>query len=432
MTEAKSLETLRSSTGTIHDTNSRRGIRVLKRYCFPAIFLLLIGQAIADDTVIDTTTMHHKVMCGYQGWFRCAGDTSGEGWRHWSRDSRKLDSKTVTVEMWPDMTEYDDDEKYPAPGFSDANGEPAHLFSSVHPKTVDRHFRWMQQHDIDGVFLQRFLVQLNSPFLDQVLTNVRRSANKTGRTFGICYDLSGMPKEKIFETVVADWKRLVDEQQITRDPRYLYHNNKPVLFIWGFYSDRFGPELADQMITFFKNDPTYGVTLIGGCEWWWRTEKNPAWNKVFRKFDIISPWNPGNSTMINGERHAATASWKDDLAEAKRAGIQYLPVIYPGFGWTNLVGEKGVKDDLPRLKGEFYWRQFSTASDLGVEMAYVAMFDEVDEATAIFKVTNTPPRPGQFVTYDGLPSDWYLRLTGEGTKLLRGERQNQTTVPINP
>jgi hypothetical protein len=55
-------------------------------------------------------------------------------------------------------------------------------------------------------------------------------------------------------------------------------------------------------------------------------------------------------------------------------------------------------------------------------MAYVAMFDEVDEATAIFKCTNDAPAvDGGFVTYEGLPSDFYLKLTGAGGKLLRGE-----------
>ena len=56
-------------------------------------------------------------------------------------------------------------------------------------------------------------------------------------------------------------------------------------------------------------------------------------------------------------------------------------------------------------------------------MIYVAMFDEVDEATAIFKCTNDVPSAGetQFVTYEGLPADFYLRLTGAGGKLLRGE-----------
>ena len=65
-------------------------------------------------------------------------------------------------------------------------------------------------------------------------------------------------------------------------------------------------------------------------------------------------------------------------------------------------------------------------------MAYVAMFDEVDEATAIFKVTNDPPTQAKFQTYEGLPSDWYLRLTGEGTKLLRGERESSAAIPIRP
>src|SRR5205807_845561 len=124
--------------------------------------------------------------------------------------------------------------------------------------------------------------------------------------------------------------------------------------------------------------------------------------------------------------------WREDLQEAKKAGMGYLPVIYPGFGWTNLKGKAAAKDDLPRLGGEFYWRQFATAADLSVEMAYVAMFDEVDEGTAIFKVSNTPPRSGRFVTYEGLPTDWYLRLTGEGTKLIRGEIKGQQAIPIRP
>jgi len=29
--------------------------------------------------------------------------------------------------------------------------------------------------------------------------------------------------------------------------------------------------------------------------------------------------------------------------------------------------------------------------------------------------------PNRFVTYEGLPSDFYLRLCGQGARLLRGE-----------
>ena len=384
------------------------------------------------EVQIDATTLRHKVLCGYQGWFRCPGDPADVGWRHWSRDAKKIGPNTLTVEMWPDMTDYEGDEKYPAPGFTYPDGKAAHLFSSANPKTVDRHFRWMQQYGIDGVLLQRFIVDLHDRSADTVLANVQNSATRTGRAFALGYDLTGAPKDKVYDLLIADWKRLVDERKITQGGRYLHHGKKPVLFVFGFYSDRFSSDLANRMIDFFKNDPNYGVALIGGCQWSWRTEKDKEWAKVFRRFDIISPWNVGNYAKVDDQKQASTRHWKEDLEEAKKAGMGYLPVIYPGFGWTNLYGEKAAKDDLPRLGGEFYWRQFSTAADLGIDMAYVAMFDEVDEGTAIFKVTNAPPRPGRFATYDGLPSDWYLRLTSEGTKLIRGERTNQKIIPIKP
>jgi hypothetical protein len=234
------------------------------------------------------------------------------------------------------------------------------------------------------------------------------------------------------EQLAADWKRLVDDAHLTQDGRYLRHRGKPVVFVFGFYSDRFGPELAGRVIDVFRGDGPYAATLIGGCQWWWRREKDPGWARVFRRFDVISPWNVGNSTLVDGLKQAATGTWRADLAEAKRAGMDFLPVIYPGFGWANLKGAKAAKDDLPRQGGAFFWRQFATASEAGAEMAYVAMFDEVDEGTAIFKVTNQPPRPGKFATYEGLPPDWYLRLTAEGTRVIRGERPNQPTLPIRP
>ena len=40
---------------------------------------------------VDATTLHGKVLCGYQGWFRCPGDETEEGWVHWSRDPHPFD-----------------------------------------------------------------------------------------------------------------------------------------------------------------------------------------------------------------------------------------------------------------------------------------------------------------------------------------------------
>ena len=60
------------------------------------------------------------------------------------------------------------------------------------------------------------------------------------------------------------------------------------------------------------------------------------------------------------------------------------------------------------------------------------MFDEVDEGTAIFKVTSSPPAQGHFVGLEGLPSDWYLRLVGEAGRRLRQKQEIPLEIPLRP
>jgi hypothetical protein len=375
----------------------------------------------ASAKTIDGESLQGKVLCGYQGWFRCPGDGTGLGWRHWSRSSSQITPDTLTVDMWPDLSEFDDKEKYPAPGFTYPDGSQAHLFSSANSLTVDRHFDWMRNYGIDGVWLQRFVVGLgNPPNPSPVLDNVQSAANRTGRVFALEYDMSGTPTSQVLDRMMNDWRWLVDKVGITNDPSYLYQDGKPVLAIWGFFSSRFDAALAHQIIDFFTLDKTYGVFLVGGCQWWWRTESNTEWARAFRRFNAISPWNVGNVTVRKGTRYASTGSWPGDLNEAKRVGMLFLPVIYPGFSWDNLQRRPPGTSNIPRLGGEFLWDQFETVAGLGHDMAKVAMFDEVDEGTAIFKVTNTPPQEAYFVDYEGLPTDTYLLLTGEGTDLIRG------------
>jgi hypothetical protein len=417
----------------------------LQRGMFGGCLLAIALACLASDApcredepacaLVDARTLGRKVLCGYQGWFACPGDDLKAGWVHWSRDRTRLTPDTLTFEMWPDMSEYSDAEKYPAPGFTHPDGKPAYLFSSAHPRTVDRHFDWMKQYGIDGVLAQRFLGGLEKPAeapQTRILNHVRAAANRTGRVFAVEYDMTGTPSEKLYDLVVNDWKWLVDEMKITEDARYLHHDGKPVLAVYGFFSDRFEPKLAHRLIDFFKNDKKYRACLIGSGQWSWRTEKNAEWARAFRRFDVYIPWNVGNVKKENGKLHAATETWAQDLAEARRVGMQFMPVIYPGFSWDNLMRKKPGATTIPRLGGDFYWAQFSAAATLGVDMAKVAMFDEVDEGTAIFKVSNTPPREGHFVTLDGRPTDWYLRLTGKGSRLFRREIANRKTIPIKP
>ena len=132
---------------------------------------------------------------------------------------------------------------------------------------------------------------------------------------------------------------------------------------------------------------------------------------------------PADASAHADKYYTADIKWCSDRA------IDFLPVVFPGFSWHNKKPQDAF-DWTPRLKGQFLWSQFAGAKKAGVSMIYVAMFDEVDEGTAIFKCTNAPPvGPNPFVTYEGLPSDHYLWLTGEGGRLLRGERGTQKSIP---
>ena len=175
-----------------------------------------------------------------------------------------------------------------------------------------------------------------------------------------------------------------------------------------------------------------------GVPSFWRTQTrdtipDPTLLELVQLADVISPWTPGRyRTPEAAATHAATV-WQPDLAWCQARKIDFLPVAFPGFSWHNMKPTEPL-NAIPRLGGRFFWSQIAAAKRVGADMLYVAMFDEVDEGTAIFKVTNSPPvGPGegvQFATYEGLPSDHYLRLTGLAGKVLRGEHPATSDLPF--
>lgn len=385
--------------------------------------MLILAAAILllqSPKVVDSSSLVGKVLCGYQGWFRTPTDPTGRGWVHWGPGT--VTPKTITFEMWPDVQEYPPETLCPAGDFTLANGRPALLFSSVYQGVVDKHFDWMRQYGIDGVMVQRFLGGLDgaegSSEEARVLVNVAKAAVRTGRTFAVEYDMSGTPPERAIEIMRKDWRFLVDKLKITENPRYLRYNGKPVLEVFGFFTDRFSGQQANAIIDSFDTKDKYAVSLVGAGQWWWRNERNSDWHRAFRRFVAYSPWDVGNVEVVNEVKKPPTSRWAEDLAEAKRANMLLFPVIYPGFSWDNLMRKKPGSSIIPRRKGQFFREGFEAATKIGVGQAFIAMFDEVDEGTAIFKVTNQTPTTGHFVDLEGLPSDTYLRIAGEGTKTI--------------
>jgi hypothetical protein len=391
-----------------------------------------------DSTAgVDVDRLTGKVMCGYQGWFTAPGDGSKRGWSHYSRGGR-FEPGHCSIDLWPDVSELDDDEKYATP-FRHPDGSPAFVFSSHNRKTVLRHFRWMKEYGIDGVFVQRFAVETFHPqnlnHSNTVLTHCREGANLSGRAYALMYDLSGLGAGQI-ERVIDDWKSLVDGMRLTRDTgdrAYLHHAGKPVVAVWGigFNDDRkYTLAECEKLVSFLKRDKRYGgTTVMLGVPSGWRTldadsVPDKKLHEVIRLADIISPWTVGRYTSPETVAEHARQRWKGDIEWCARHGNEYLPVVFPGFSWHNLKGgRKGAPlDQIPRLEGRFLWAQYVEAKKAGATMVYQAMFDELDEGTAIFKCTSTPPMgASRFLTLDGAPSDHYLWLTGMGGRLLRGE-----------
>ena len=97
-----------------------------------------------------------------------------------------------------------------------------------------------------------------------------------------------------------------------------------------------------------------------------------------------------------------------------------MPVVFPGFSWHNM-NQGSPLNAIKRAKGAFLKAQYRGHASYGAQCIYQAMFDEIDEGTAIFKCTNTPPtgNGAVFADYEGMPSDTYLKIVGEGKRLIR-------------
>jgi hypothetical protein len=371
-----------------------------------------------------------KVTVGYQGWFAAIGDGGPyNGWWHWCNpDSQTPNTNNIGIKSWPDVREYTSTYQT---GFSNLNnGSPAKLFSSYNDQTVNTQFLWMQQNGIDCAALQRFNPNGGEGAIrDAVTAKVKTAAEATGRKFYIMYDVGGWTNMQT--EIKADWTNKMSAY--TSSSSYARQNGKPVVCIWGFgFNDAnhpFSASVCLDVINWFKSQGCY---IIGGVPAYWRdpnaSEVQPNFLPTFNAFNMISPWMIGKIGSIGDANSFYTNTQVGDQAYCNSNGIDYQPCVLPG--------------DLQlrqRAHGDLMWTQFYNLIRGGAQGLYISMFDEYNEGNQIAKTSENSsfvPASSNFLSLDedgtACSADYYLRLTGDGGKMLKGQISLTSIRPTQP
>ncbi|MVT10221.1 lectin [Chitinophaga tropicalis] len=360
-----------------------------------------------------------KVTVGYQGWFACTGDGSPiNAWWHWTQNWAQAPSSTNNgIKSWPDVRDYTSTFQTAWPNLN--NGQPAKLFSSFSDQTINTHFQWMQQYGIDAAALQRFNPNgQEGPVRDAITAKVKTAAENYSVKFYIMYDVSGWLNMQ--SEIKADWSSKM--AAYTSSPAYARQNGKPVVCIWGFgFNDENHPWSAAvclNVINWFKNQGCY---VIGGVPTHWRTQpansdSRPDFSSAYNAFNMISPWMVGRIGTSQESDNFFTNVNTPDQAYCNANGIDYQPCVLPGD-----------LQERQRAHGNFMWRQFYNMIRVGCQGIYISMFDEYNEGNQIAKTAENSsmiPAGSSFLTLDedgtACSADYYLRLTGDGGRMLKG------------
>jgi len=391
-------------------------------------------------TVAISDPFLRMTFAGYQGWFGAEGDGVLGWWSHWTKGGIPSPGN-VTFELYPDVSDYPSDTLFDTELIL-PNGNAGKLFSSSKLAVTDLHFKWMSEYEIDGVALQRFVVDISYPAVkkhfDTVAKNVRTSAEKYNKKFYTQYDISGCASWEICATIIKEDIFWI-ESELVVSPSYARNgNDRPVIGLWGVgFREGVHPGTTEQVIELVSFLKQRGFVVLGGVPYGWRTEdrdSKPNFLKAYLTFDIIQPWSVGrfkNETEVDAD---AKDRLKEDIRFTTSLGIGYQRPLFAGFAWSNWNG--GPKNEIPRMGGDFYWHQAYHVYKAGAS-SYIAMFDEYDEGTAIAKAAKNStmiPTNQHFLSLDAdelsLPSDHYLWLAGQAAAMFKGEIEPTSEQPV--
>lgn len=170
---------------------------------------------------------------------------------------------------------------------------------------------------------------------------------------------------------------------------------------------------------------------MGGVPRGWRTGtggSRSGYLGVCRAFDMLSPWMVGAIGTVADSDSAYTDLTLPGLADCTANNVDYQPCVLPG--------DVSARQ---RVHGDLMWRQFNRA---GAQSIYISMFDEFDEFGEGNQIAKTAESQAMSPTGSGLPaldedgtacsSDYYLRLTADGGKMMKGQIALTETRPTQP
>lgn len=392
-----------------------------------------------------------KGVTGYQAWFQ--GGTGANGWSHWGHGSARPAQGKTNIEIYPDVSEYRaaGAQLYQTDLGDLGDGTPSELFSSKDETIIDTHFKWMRDAGIDGAAVQRFF-EATSPTESTIrnhLEIIRDKAEKYGRSFYIMYDMSASGRyesEAMIKRIQLDFIYNVERKGLAGSFAYAHADGKPVVCLWGIHgvknteNNRYpGIEDTIRLVEWFRGRGYYVIGGVPDDEFY--TRKGGG-KDMFASFDMLSPWYVGrdvNAITGNNGRMIKAMKFCEDNPRiwADNKPIDFQPVVWAGFAWTNMSGNTGSPNAIPRNAGQFLWNQMYQYINLGAGNFYFAMFDEYDEATAIMKSARDffdVPDDQYFLTLatDGkwLSSDFYLRAAKACIEMLKGKSELRPTIDI--
>jgi hypothetical protein len=403
--------------------DNRMRSRLVKKFTIAsviavALFAFFANAASSPGDVVG------KVTVGYQGWFACKGDGAPiNGWWHYTLDWGNAPSPTNQgIKSWPDMRDY---AKSYQTGYQNlGNGQPAKLFSSFDQSTVNTQFSWMHQYGIDCAALQRFNPNGGEgPTRDSMAQRVKAAAELNSVKFYIMYDITNW--NNMQAEIKTDWTNKMSK--LAASPMYARQNDKPVVCIWGIgYTDANHPFTAaacNDVVSWFKNQGCY---IIAGVPREWRSQT--AFTSVYHNLNMISPWLIGALSDVNGADFIYNNFFVPDIADCKTNGVDYQPCV--------LSGDLQLKQ---RVHGDLMWRMFYNSLRAGCQGIYISMFDEYNEGNQIAKTAETKsqvPVGSNFLALDEdgtiCSSDYYLRIAGDGGKMLKKQIALTAVRPTKP